>query len=62
MSFAETLKKERQRLRLTQAEAAALLDTAARTYWEYEAGKTTPTEPYQEGAKARLRAAKVKSK
>lgn len=60
MTFADQLKKERQRLRLTQAEAAGVLDTPARTYWEYEAGKTTPPAPYQEGALARLKSTKAK--
>lgn len=34
MTFAEQLKAHRQRLGLTQSEAAALLDVPDRTYWE----------------------------
>jgi transcriptional regulator with XRE-family HTH domain len=60
MTFADQLKAARKRLHLTQVEAAGLLDTPARTYWEYEAGKTTPPAPYQEGALARLKSTKVK--
>lgn len=60
MTFAERLTSERKRLRLTQAEAAGLLDTPERTYWEYEKGKTIPLPPYQEGALARLKSAKSK--
>lgn len=60
MSFAEKLKSERERLSLTQAEAAALLDVPARTYWEWEHGKTEPLPVAQEGAIARLKRGKVK--
>ena len=58
MTFAEQLKAHRQRLGLTQSEAAALLDVPARTYWEGESGKTTPHAITQEGAIARLSKAK----
>lgn len=54
MSFAEQLKTQRQRLGLTQSEAAAALELPARTYWEYENGKTVPQAITQEGALARL--------
>jgi Helix-turn-helix. len=54
MSFAENIKLERKRLRLTQPEAAAALDLKPRTYWEYESGATEPTAIAQEGALARL--------
>lgn len=60
MTFSEQLKTERKRLRITQAEAAALLDTPARTYWDYEKGNATPLPPYQEGALARLRSIRPK--
>lgn len=62
MSFADTLKKERQRLGLTQSEAADLLSSPDRTYWEWENGKTTPPAIAQEGAILRLKNAKPKSK
>lgn len=54
MSFGEQLKAHRERLGLTQAELAALLDVPARTHWEWESGKTTPHAITQEGALARL--------
>jgi transcriptional regulator with XRE-family HTH domain len=56
MTFALRLKSERERLALTQAETAALLDVPARTYWEWEASKTTPYSVTQEGCLARLQA------
>lgn len=58
MTFPEKLQSERERLGLTQAGAAALLDTPARTYWEWENNKTTPPAIAQEGALARLAKAK----
>ena len=60
MTFAEQLKTERKRLQLTQPEAAAALDLADRTYWEYENNRTEPPAITQEGALARL--AKLKPK
>jgi transcriptional regulator with XRE-family HTH domain len=58
MSFSDQLKAERERLGLTQAGAASLLDVPARTYWEWEASKTTPYAVTQEGCLARLRTTK----
>jgi transcriptional regulator with XRE-family HTH domain len=58
MNFAETLKQERERLGITQAQVASMIEVPARTYWEWEAAKTTPYEITQEGALARLRATK----
>lgn len=55
--FCHRLQMWRHRLGLTQAEAAHLLDTPERTYWEYEKGKTEPLLPYQEGAIARFQRA-----
>ena len=57
-AFADQLASHRRRLRLTQAAAAALLDIPARTYWEWEKGKTEPPAVAQEGALARLKKAK----
>ena len=54
MTFSEQLKTHRERLGLTQAELAALLDVPARTHWEWESGNTTPHAITQEGAIARL--------
>ncbi len=48
------LETHRERLGLTQAELAALLDVPARTHWEWESGNTTPHAITQEGAIARL--------
>lgn len=59
MNFAETLKSERQRLGLTQAEAAAVLDVKPRTIWKWE-NNELPLHLTQEGALARLRAMKGK--
>lgn len=61
MPFPEQLKAHRERLGLTQAELADLLDVPSRTYWEWEAGKTTPYAITQEGALARLSKAKRRS-
>jgi transcriptional regulator with XRE-family HTH domain len=58
MSFADQLKQERERLGLTQAQAASLLSIAKRTYCDWEYGITTPPEVAKEGALARLRKAK----
>lgn len=58
MTFSDQLKAERERLGLTQAGAASLLDVPARTYWEWEAAKTTPYAVTQEGCLARLRTTK----
>ena len=59
MSFADQLKQERERLGITQAQAASLLDVPARTYWEWESGKTEPHTITQEGALARTKKAKI---
>ena len=59
MKFANQLKTERERLGITQAQAASLLDVPARTHWEWESGKTTPHAVTQEGALQRLRATKT---
>lgn len=62
MNFADQLKSERDRLGLTQAGAAAVLGIPDRTYWEWEAGKTTPYAITQEGALRRLAATKKRPK
>ena len=58
-TFATALKIHRDRLGLTQAEAASLLEVPARTYWEWEHAKTEPVIVAQEGALRRLKFAKV---
>jgi transcriptional regulator with XRE-family HTH domain len=60
MDFAAQLKAERQRLRLTQPEAAEALSLKDRVYWDYENGKTVPPAIAQEGALARLKNLKPK--
>jgi len=62
MRFAAKLKSERKRLGLTQSGAAAILDVSARTYWEWEAGKTTPYAITQAGALMRLYATQKRKK
>jgi DNA-binding XRE family transcriptional regulator len=60
MDFDDKLKQERERLGITQAQAASLLSIAKRTYCDWEYGITTPPEVAQEGALARLRKAKAR--
>lgn len=55
MTFAEKLKKEQQRLGLTQAELAALLDVSPRAVWQWLQGDE-PIAIAKEGALARLKA------
>ena len=57
MTFPEKLLSERQRLGLTQAGAAALLDISKSALEKWEAGIKTPLALTQEGALARLRVA-----
>jgi len=61
MTLPEQLKSERQRLGLTQTEAALVCDVSPRTYWQWEAGKST-LDVALEGALARLRSAKKRPK
>lgn len=53
MSFPEQLKNQRERLGLTQAELASLLDVSPRAVWQWEKGKV-PHILTQEGAINRL--------
>ena len=53
MSFANQLKQERQRLSLTQAEGAAILEVSKSALEKWEAGQA-PKLLMQEGALARL--------
>ncbi len=55
MSFGEKLKSERERLGLTQAEAAALLEVSKSALEKWEAGIKTPKLITQEGALERLK-------
>lgn len=54
MAFAEKLKAARERLGLTQAEAARLLDVSFEAVSKWERGLSTPAAITQEGALARL--------
>lgn len=60
MDFTEKLKAQRERLGLTQAELAALLDVSPRAVWQWEKGML-PHVLTQEGALARLTKAKRRS-
>jgi transcriptional regulator with XRE-family HTH domain len=60
MAFAETLKTERKRLRLTQAEAAGLLDVSFEAFSKWERGLSEPPAIAQEGALARMAKARRK--
>lgn len=53
MTFPEQLKTHREKLGLTQAELASLLDVSPRAVWQWEKG-TLPHVLTQEGALARL--------
>jgi len=58
MDFAKQLKSARQRLGLTQSEAALVVDMSAEWVSKCERGLTIPPGISQEGALERLRAAK----
>jgi DNA-binding transcriptional regulator YiaG len=58
MSFAAQLKQQRQRLRLTQAEAAELLEVSFEVVSKWERALTEPAKITQEGALLRLKNAK----
>ncbi len=55
--FRHLLKDERNRLGITQKQAAAILAMSPRTYEDWEAGYSTPSILAQEGALARLSSA-----
>lgn len=59
MTFAEQLKSERERLGLTQAEAADLVGVSPRAIWKWEHGDE-PLAVTAEGVLARLKRAKAK--
>lgn len=59
MSFAEQLKAECERLGLTQAEAATMLEVSPRAVWKWLHGDE-PLAVTAEGVIARLKRAKVK--
>lgn len=53
LKFAEQLRAERARLKLTQPELARLLDVSARAVWAWENGDI-PLNVTQEGVLSRL--------
>lgn len=57
-AFATALQLHRDRLGLTQAEAASLLEVSARVYWQWEKGQSNALPVTMEGALARLKTAK----
>lgn len=59
MSFCEQLKQERERLGITQAQAASLLSVSKSVLAKWETVDRTPIAITQEGALARLRATKT---
>lgn len=61
MSFAEQIKSEIDRLGLTQAEAATLLEVSPRAVWKWLHGDA-PLAVTAEGVIARLKRAKAKVK
>lgn len=62
MTFAEQLKRQRQRLGLTQSEAAELLEVSASWVDKAEREIRTPIKITQEGALARLTKSKSRPK
>jgi DNA-binding XRE family transcriptional regulator len=60
MTFPESLKHHRERLQLTQAQLAVLLEVSPRAIWQWEKGQV-PIVLTQEGALARLKALKPKT-
>lgn len=61
-TFAAALQMHRDRLGLTQAEAATLLGVSDRIYWQWEKAKGDTLAITQEGALARLAKAKPSKK
>jgi DNA-binding transcriptional regulator YiaG len=60
MTFAHQIKQSRERLGLTQAQAASLLDISKSTLEKWEAGVKTPKPLTQEGALSRMGKHKAK--
>ena len=58
MSYADQLKQERERLGITQAQAADLLNVSKSVIEKWEADTRTPLDITQEGALQRLRTKK----
>ena len=59
MRFADQLKQERERLGITQAQAASLLNVSKSVIEKWEADTRTPLDITQEGALQRLRSTKT---
>jgi DNA-binding XRE family transcriptional regulator len=56
--FAAALSMHRDRLGLTQAAAADLLEVSPRVYWQWEKGQSNALPVTMEGVIARLKVAK----
>ncbi len=56
MSFAKQLRKERERLKLTQMQLKELLEVSHEAVSKWERGISVPSKITQEGALARLAA------
>jgi transcriptional regulator with XRE-family HTH domain len=61
MSFAEQLKQEQDRLGMTQAEIAALLEVSPRAVWKWLHGDEPELAVTREGVIARLKRAKKRT-
>lgn len=61
MTFSEQLLSARQRLGITQPEAAALIGISPRTYCAWELGEVTPLPYQQEGTLGRMYAPMARS-
>lgn len=59
-TFAASLKMQRERLGLTQAEAATLCEVSPRVWWKWENAQGDTLPVTQEGVLARLKFAKAK--
>jgi len=59
VSFADQLKSERERLGITQAQAASILGVSKSVLAKWEIADRAPLELTQEGALQRLRAIKT---
>ena len=59
-AFAAALKMHRDRLSLTQTEAATLCEVSPRVWWKWENAKGDTLPVTQEGVLARLKIAPVK--
>lgn len=62
MNFAKAIKAERERLGLTQAECAVILDVSERKLWAWERGRLEPSKTEQHGVLPILQKSKPRRK